>query len=284
MTDLSIALREWNTGTLTETKVSTPLRPRAKLTFKEFSKLYDVGMAMKLTPMEECKVMTRTLQKIQPLKPIIRINVNRTKITDSRTGKTWYKAGSTPAKKQYFNQPTKENIEMSSQSRNRLLEMLTKKAAETAERKRREDSGANRFMNTDAVDDYISKRAAEASAIATAAEKMTLHSFTEKENASRPADTPTSATMVNKPNVQKSNAENVIKQHVININLDLPTPEQLGFGHSPTQKPAVQQRTPNFRYPGVKTGGTPAPGEKQQFPKKPKGDTGSNIESGRGYY
>ena len=83
MTDLSRALREWNAGPLTETKVSTPLRPRAKITFKEFSKLYDAGMAMKLTPMEECNVLARTLQKIKPLKPLIKINVNRTKITDS---------------------------------------------------------------------------------------------------------------------------------------------------------------------------------------------------------
>ena len=171
---------------------------------------------------------------------------------------------------------------MSSQS---MVEMLTRKAAETAERRRREDSGTTRFMNSSAVDAYIKEKKAQASAIATAAAKTTLDAVSEEEGAwARPAHTIAVATLRNKPNVEKSKAADTIKQHVININLDLPTPEQLGFGHSPTQKPAVQQRTPNFRYPGVKTGGTPAPGEKQQFPKKPKGDTGSNIESGRGYY
>jgi hypothetical protein len=39
--------------------------------------------------------------------------------------------------------------------------------------------------------------------------------------------------MVTKPNVQKSNAADVVKQHVINMSLDLPSPEKLGYGHQP---------------------------------------------------
>jgi hypothetical protein len=191
--------------------------------------------------------------------------VNRTQITDSRTGKTYY---ATPTKKQ--NEPTRENIEMSSQS---IVEMLTRKAVETAGRKRREDNGANRFINSSAVDAYIKEKKAQASAIATAAAKTTFDAVSEEEGAwARPADTPAAATMVTKPNAQKSKAADTIKQHVININLDLPTPEQLGFSHSPTQKSAVQQRTSRYKYPGMNS----VPNDDKQWdvnlksPRKPK--------------
>jgi hypothetical protein len=231
-------------------------------TFINCNKFYEAGMAMKLTPLEESNLIARVVRKCEHLKPKIKLYVNRTKVTDSRTGKTW-----TPTKKQYFNQPTKENVEVSSQS---IVEMLTRKAAATAERKRRENSDANRFMNGSAVDAYIKEKTAQASAIATAVAKTR---FNEEEGSwARPADTPASATLRNKPNVQKSKAADTIKQYNVNINLDLPTPEQLGFCHSPTQKPAVQQRTPRYEYPGMNS----VPNDDKQWdvnlksPRKPK--------------
>jgi hypothetical protein len=257
-------------------KVSTqPIKPRSQNTFREFSRLYAEGMKLELSEQEFNNVVARTLQKLKRLKPIIRIGVNRTKVTDHRTNKTYY---AKPAKKQY-GPTTKENVEM---SKNSLMEMLTKKAAATAERKRREDESTNRFFNTNAVAAYNEEKAAR-SAIAAAAVKKTLEAFNEKAG-SRPANTPASATLRDKPNVQKSNAADVVKQHVININLDLPSPEKLGYGHQPTQTPAVRQRTPSYRFPGIKNTAPVASGEKQQSPRKPAGDTGSNIESRRGYY